>query len=101
MKSATTEDFDIKKAKDLVNNMINELDQIYPDGSAAWIEKEMSHFTPKTSSVDSAMAAAVASANMSELRKQIEIYKQMHLNAFAAFNSYRHAADIQLNNGLL
>ena len=57
-KAPVVEVFDLEKAKQMVNDLIDALDKAYPAGAGPWIAKEMTHFTPETSSVDSAMATA-------------------------------------------
>lgn len=96
----TVDAFDIKKAKQMVNDMINDLNTNYPDGAAAWIEKEMSYFTSETSAIDAAMAAAISQGNMIELKKQMKAFSEIHMNAFSAFGSYRDLVDEQLEGGL-
>lgn len=99
-KKVVVEVFDIQKAKQIVNDMINDINTNYPEGAADWIEKEMSYFTSETSAIDAAMAAAISQCKMTELKKQIKAYFEIHMNAFSAFGSYRDLVDEKLARGL-
>lgn len=93
--------FDIAKAKQMINDMINELNNFFPtNGAHLWIEKNLPRFTHKATIIDSAMAAAIASGNMNELKKQMRDYYYMHTNAFAAFNSYKDSINNESEGGL-